>query len=571
MGVSAFAEVISLGAVLPFLGILISPEKVYAIPVINSFALSWGIASPDGLMFPLTAIFILAAIAAGVVRLLLLWMTTRISFAAGSDLSIEVYRRTLYQPYAVHLARNSSEVINSIGSKVSQAMAMLHQALVLFSSMVLMIALFCTLILVDRSTALLSILVFGSSYAAISWLIHRRLERNSHVLARESSRVIKALHEGLGAVRDVLLDGTQSVYCAIYRNADMPLRKARASNQFILTAPRYVMEATGMVLIAALAYWLSLHPDTRSNALPILGTLAVGAQRMLPALQASYSAWASIVGSRASVVDVLELLDQPLPVDAFRPVPSPLGLARAICVEDVNFRYRDDGPWVMRDINFTIAKGERVGFVGSTGSGKSTMLDLLMGLLEPTHGRLMVDGNPIEKNNRLAWQQTIAHVPQSIYLADASIAENIAFGVPSESVDIKRVRHAAEQAQISDFIESSSEGYAALVGERGIRLSGGQRQRIGIARALYKRASVLLFDEATSALDNATEQAVMDSIENLDRSLTVIMIAHRLTTVQRCDRIIQLEGGRIVAQGTFRELIAENSHFRTMANARADG
>jgi ATP-binding cassette subfamily B protein len=208
--------------------------------------------------------------------------------------------------------------------------------------------------------------------------------------------------------------------------------------------------------------------------------------------------------------------------------------------------------------------------VGSTGSGKSTLLDLLMGLLEPTHGRMVIDGVPIDQSNRLAWQQTIAHVPQSIYLADASIAENIAFGVPPGSVDLERVKRAAEQAQISSFIESSSQGYQAQVGERGIRLSGGQRQRIGIARALYKRASVLVFDEATSALDNATEQAVMESIEKLDRSLTVVMIAHRLTTVRRCDRVIQLESGRIVALGKYQDLIDQSQDFRAMASANGD-
>lgn len=570
MGVSAFAEVVSLGAVLPFLGVLISPDKVYLNPAVNSMAMAWGITSSAGLMLPLTAIFIVAALAAGAIRLLLLWATTRVSFAAGADLSIEVYRRTLYQPYAVHLSRNSSEVISGIGSKVSQAMTMLHQTLVLISSVVLLIALVAALLLVDPLTAVLSALGFGSAYAAISWLIHRRLEANSRLMARESSRVVKALQEGLGGVRDVLLDGTQSVYCSIYRDADVPLRKAQASNLFIGVAPRYAMEATGMVLIAALAYWLSLRFEGGNGALPVLGTLALGAQRMLPALQSSYAAWVNIVGSRASVLDALDLLDQPLPVDAFRPVPAPLGLAETICIEDVSFRYRNDAPWVVQGLDLTIAKGERVGLVGSTGSGKSTLLDLLMGLLEPTHGRMVIDGRPIDQGNRLAWQQTIAHVPQSIYLADASIAENIAFGVPPGSVDFDRVKRAAQQAQISDFIESSPHGYQAQVGERGIRLSGGQRQRIGIARALYKRASVLVFDEATSALDNATEQAVMDAIESLDRSLTVVMIAHRLTTVRRCDRIIQLEAGRVVAHGKFQELIEHNHQFRSMANANAD-
>jgi ATP-binding cassette subfamily B protein len=210
---------------------------------------------------------------------------------------------------------------------------------------------------------------------------------------------------------------------------------------------------------------------------------------------------------------------------------------------------------VLDDINFSIPKGARVGFVGHTGSGKSTVLDLLMGLLEANEGQILVDGQPISGNRLRAWQRSIAHVPQSIYLADTTLAENIAFGVPPDTIDLDRVQQAARQAQIADFIESSPEGYQAYVGERGIRLSGGQRQRIGIARALYKQASVLVFDEATSALDNATEQSVMDAIEGLSSDLTILLIAHRLTTVRRCDTIVELDHGRVVAQDTYEQLI----------------
>jgi len=301
----------------------------------------------------------------------------------------------------------------------------------------------------------------------------------------------------------------------------------------------------------------------------LLGALALGAQRMLPALQQIYGAWASIVGSRASLADALELLDQPLPAEVYQSAPAPLPFQDAIRFDAVRFRYNSDGPWVLDGLNLTIPKGARVGFVGSTGSGKSTTLDLLMGLLEPTHGQILVDGQPITGERQRAWQQTIAHVPQSIYLADTTLAENIAFGVPREAIDLDRVRQTARQAQIADFIESQPEGYHAFVGERGIRLSGGQRQRIGIARVLYKQASVLVFDEATSALDNATEQTVMDAIESFSRDLTILLIAHRFTTVQRCDTIIQIEHGQLVAQGSYAQLLEHSSSFRRMARAVA--
>jgi len=327
------------------------------------------------------------------------------------------------------------------------------------------------------------------------------------------------------------------------------------------------MEAIVMILFAALAYGISRENQAIVTALPVLGAMAIGAQRLLPVLQQGYVAWAGIAGSRASLADALDLLDQPLPVEALQPAPAPLHFQDAIRFDAVRFRYTNGGPWVLDGINLTVPKGARIGFVGSTGSGKSTALDLLMGLLMPTEGELLVDGRPVNGNRLRAWQRTIAHVPQSIYLADTTLAENIAFGVPRDAIDLQRIQQAARQAQIADFIESRPEGYNAFVGERGIRLSGGQRQRIGIARALYKQAGVLVFDEATSALDNATEQSVLDAIEGLSRDLTILLIAHRLTTVRRCDTIVELERGRVVAQGTYEQLLESSPSFRKMALA----
>jgi ATP-binding cassette subfamily B protein len=570
MLVSSFAEVVSLGAVLPFIGILTAPEEVLNYPLVADAVLAWGITSADQLVLPLTAAFVSAAAIAGTVRILLLWASTRIAFSSGADLGIEVYRRTLYQPYRVHVARNSSEVISGITNKVNGVVfGVLLPLLTLASSGVLFMVITFALIAIDPMVASVAAVGFGASYALITWMSRRKLHRNSQRIAYEQTQVIKALQEGLGGIRDVLLDGTQPVYCDIYQQADRPLRRAQGSNVFISVSPRPAMEALGMVLIAVLAYVLSRQAGGVATALPVLGALALGAQRLIPALQNIYSAWASITGSYASLADTIELLDQLLPEEVMQPAPVPLLFQDAIRFDDVRFHYISDGPWVLDGINLKIPKGANVGFVGSTGSGKSTMLDLLMGLLTPTKGALLVDGEPVKGNRLRAWQRTIAHVPQSIYLADTTLAENIAFGVPPGDIDLDRVKQAARQAQIASFIESRSEGYNAFVGERGIRLSGGQRQRIGIARALYKQASVLVFDEATSALDNATEQSVMDSIEGLGSDLTILLIAHRLTTVQRCDIIVELENGRVVAQGTYKQLLECSPSFRSAAFLKA--
>lgn len=563
MLVSAFSEMISLGAVLPFIGVLTAPEKVFNYPGVRVIADMIRITSPDQLVLPLVIVFALAAVVAGGIRVLLVWSNTRLSNAIGVDLSIEIYRRTLYQPYKVHISRNSSSVISGITDKTYSAVNVIQSLLTLASSGALLVALMTALLAIDPVTVLIAALVFGVSYGLITWLSGRKLQINSQRIARESTQVLKALQEGLGGIRDVLLTGTQRVYYETFRNALLPFRRAMASNTFIALSPRFAMEATGMVLIAGLAYGLSRQAGGVATALPVLGALALGAQRLLPALQQIYVAWAAIAGSQDSLAEAVELLNQPLPTEATAPEPEPLELRDSIVFKSVRFRYSEDSPWFC--LGFTILKGTRVGFVGSTGSGKTTTADLLMGLLEPIEGQILVDSQSILGERRRSWQRAIAHVPQSIFLADITVAENIAFGVRRNEIDMNLVRKAARQAQIDKFIESLRKGYNELVGERGIRLSGGQRQRIGIARALYKQASVLIFDEATSSLDNATEQAVMESIESLNRDLTILIIAHRLTTVKRCDQIIELAHGKVVAQGSYEQLLEQSHSFRNMA------
>lgn len=567
MLVSAFAEMVSLGAVIPFLGVLIAPDRVFSHPVVASVAGIFGITSAAELLFPLSAAFAGAAIVSGGIRMLLLWSSARLAYTSGSDLSIDIYRRTLYQPYQVHLARSSNEVSSILDYKVGYAVNVLLQMLYLVSSVMLIIALMLALLAIDAVVASAAAVSFGASYVLIAWLFRKRLGHNAQRIARETTQVIKAAQEGLGGIRDVLLDGTQPFFCNVYRQADYPLRMALGNNLFIAGSPRFIMETLGIVLIVILAYSLSHKAGGVAAYMPVLGALALGAQRLLPSLQQSYAAWSSILGSRTILAETLEFLDQPLPPEALQSAPTPLQFQEAIRFDAVHFRYGSDNPWVLDDFNLSITKGARIGIVGGTGSGKSTMLDLLMGLMEPSQGAILVDGLPISGERRRAWQRTIAHVPQSIYLADTTLAENIAFGVPQEEIDMERVRQAARQARIADFVENSAEGYNAFVGERGVRLSGGQRQRVGIARALYKQATVLVFDEATSALDNATEQEVMSAIEGLDRELTIIMVAHRLTTVKRCDSIVELCNGQVVAQGTYEHLLESSPSFRKMALA----
>jgi len=562
----AFSEVISLGAVIPFLGALTNPEKLFAQPYIANISTVIGINDSEQLVLPLTIIFIAAALLAAAFRLLLLWAKNRLVYASGTDLCANVYRRTLYQPYNVHLTRNSSEVISSITAKVSGVIGILDQITVLISSIVLMIFIVVVLIAINPLVAIVTFICFGLAYYLIAWSLRRKLIHNGHLIAEGRTEVIKTLQEGLGGIRDITLDGTQQMYCEVHRNAEYSLRRAIGNNNFIAGSPRFIIDATGMILIAILAYTLSRQTEGFASAIPMLGALALGATRLIPTLQQSYSAWSNIVGSQASLIDVLQLLKQEIPKEYTNLVVTPLPFRYAISFDKIYFKYAKKGPWVLNNLNLTIQKGSRIGFVGNTGCGKSTTLDLLMGLLKPSKGQILIDGLSLTDERRRPWQQIIAHVPQSIYLSDNTLAENIAFGTPLGDIDIERVKLAAKQANISEFIENKPNSYQELVGERGVRLSGGQRQRIGIARALYKKAKVLIFDEATSALDNSTEKSIMEAIDMLSRDLTIIIIAHRLTTVAHCDVIFELDKGRVVAQGRYHELLENSPSFREMAN-----
>jgi ATP-binding cassette, subfamily B, bacterial PglK len=559
MLLTSFAEVLSIGLVMPFLGVITAPERIFQMQAAQSVIQVFKLTEPAQLLLPITVAFGVATLIAGVMRLSLLWTNTRLSYAIGSELSINIYRRTLYQPYAVHCSRNSSEVINGITTKIDNSIGVIISIINIVSSGVMIMVILIALLSVDPVTALVAFGGFGLIYVFIIRFTRYRLLINSQIHARESTNVIKCLQEGLGGIRDLLIGGNQATYCQIYSNADLPLRRVQASNIFIGTSPRYAMEAFGMILIAGLAYSLTQQTDGITKAIPILGALAMGAQRLLPVLQQAYAAWTGIQGAQESLQDVIELLDQPLPDYAYQPASQPLPFKNNITLKLLGFRYNTQMPYVVKNINLSISKGSHIGFFGTTGSGKSTLLDIIMSLLQPTDGKLEIDGQAVTLSNQRAWQAHIAHVPQTIFLSDSSIEENIAFGTPKDQIDHERVRQAAQQAQIADTIESWNKQYQTFVGERGIRLSGGQRQRIGIARALYKQADVIILDEATSSLDNKTEQDVMQVIKGLSKDFTLLIVAHRLTTLKNCTQIVEIGEGGIKRICSYQDIVNKSA------------
>ena len=556
--VTAFFEIISLGAVLPFISAITQPDKLLEYSLVSYFAEIIGITNGSDLVLPVAVTFASAAILSGTLRLLLLWGSLQLGNGCGLDMAVEIYRRTLFQPYDTHISRSSSEIISGITLKVAAAAGVLLSVITLMSSIFLCFAIVTTLVLVNPFIAFSAAAIFISIYLIIAMLTRRKLEANSNITAREQNVVVKSLQEGLGSIRDVILDGTQKVYISHYQEAASKLRLAGSQNAFINQFPRFILESTALVLISIFVLSLNKSDESVSESLPLLAMLALGAQRLLPIVQQIYGNWSVIAGSRAGLSDILCLLEQPLPEKITMSLVEPMALNKSIDFKNVSYQYNSNLPMVVDDINFSIPKGACVGIIGGTGSGKSTTLDLLMGLLKPSIGSISIDGENISSDFlRSSWQRSLSHVPQNIYLTDSTIAENIAFGIPIDQINFDQVRKAAKQAQIADFIESKSDGYNAIVGEGGVALSGGQRQRIGIARALYKNASVILFDEATSALDDQTEEAVMMTIDGLSANLTMIIIAHRLTTLKNCTHIIEFKAGKISKIGNYQDIVNE--------------
>lgn len=549
MALSSFAEALSIGAVIPFLGVLTAPEQLLELPAFKPFARYLPTENAAQLLLPLMGAFCFLSIVSGAFKLLLAWSAARVANSIGGDISVSIYRRTLYQPYLTHISRNSSEIISGISGKANSVVGGTILPIVTILSASLMLTMVAsTLLVIEPVVAASAILGLAVCYLLISLIVRKKLSVASHLISKNSTKVIKVMQEALGGIRDIILDQSQEIFVNEFRVADVPLRHAQSSVQLIGVSPRFLLDSLGVVLISTIAIFLAQKPGGIGAAIPVLGALALGAQRLLPLLQQSYQSWASLRAGKSSLSDALDLLEQPMPRnDGFqagskRNVEEFMGLE----LNDVSFRYQSDSEWVLQKLSLRIKKGEIVGIYGASGAGKSTLIDIILGLLQPQHGQLLVNGRPVDSPERLSsWRSMLSHVPQEIYLFDASISENIAFGKFKSGIDANLVRAAADRAQLSSTIGAMSNQYETQVGERGAKLSGGQRQRIGIARALYKQAKFIILDEATSALDSETEKRVMSAIGGSEKDVTILMITHRTETLRHCDAVYRLDEGAL--------------------------
>ena len=553
MIIASFAEIFTLSSFIPFLNSLINQKQTFAG---NSYLLNFfpSINTNNSLQI-FAILFGLAASLSAALRLFNLWLNCRISAHISSDLSVSVFNKTLHQPYSYHLSTNTSELISATTLQVDCVGNLIFQFLKLLTALMLSIGVLIALLSFDLLASLISVAVFGGSYLLTAYAVKYKILYNGKIRLNSSKQQIKSLQEGLGAIRDLILDKNQHVYVNTFSKSDLSMRVASSNSIFLSSFPRFAVEALALVGISIVVLLFSLGTNDNTKIIPLVGILALGSQRLLPTLHQIYMAWAKIRNNLPGLFSVLSILENKIEEPTFTSLTSNSNQNfNSLSFKNVHFTYPNTESFVFKDLNFEIYAGDKIGIVGKTGSGKSTLVDLILGLLNPAIGSVSLNSQLLSNSIvKSSWHNLISHVPQSVYLTDASITQNIAFGIPYSSIDLNRVKEAAYMASINSFIESLPDGYEHFVGERGVRLSGGQRQRLGIARSLYRDSKVLLFDEATSALDVITEEKVIKSIEENNPHMTIIMVAHRLSTLKNCTRILYVKDESVV-ETTYSEI-----------------
>ncbi|MEE4200326.1 ABC transporter ATP-binding protein [Erythrobacter sp.] len=487
----------------------------------------------------IAALFLIAAAA----RFALLKAKLQFEENAAHIIGLRIFERALGQPYADFVARNSSDIISGMEKVRGLVAGVIGPAIDALLGLVMGIIISAALFLIAPVMALGVLAVLVPLYFVITRLSHSRLGQASQELSATFTQRVKLVQEGLGGIRDIKIGRAEKDILARFEAVDTRYRDAKIDSGLIAKSPALIIEGVALAFIVLAVALLALNDSGLLSALPVVGALAYGLRRLVPLWQQIYLLRSSLATYSGLLADIQELLTVPRET-SFAQRFEGSGRGHRIALDAVDFAYAEDQPAVLKHLDLAIEKGERIGLMGRSGAGKSTLVDLLSGLLLPTAGRILIDGEVLDETNCARWQAEIAHMPQSVFLLDDTIAANIAFGTHTE-IDHGRLWEAAGHAEIADYIAGLPQGSDTRVGERGVRLSGGQRQRIGLARALYRKPGFLILDESTSALDDETEARILGSIARLKSDLTILMIAHRRSTLRYCDRVFELGEGRL--------------------------
>jgi ABC-type multidrug transport system fused ATPase/permease subunit len=567
----AFMELIGIASIGPFMALVADINLLESNAIYNKLYVASGLNSSADFLFA-TGVGVLAMLGiASFLSIFTIWRLSLFSMQVGTEIADRLYQHYLRQNWLFHASGSSAQLTKQITTEASRVThSIIVQVMHLISRLVLAIFISAAVISYNPFIAIVGLLVFTSGYVGVYFLIRSRLIRNGIIISDTSTQRFRLMNEGFGGIKDLLLLNRTKDFIEQFNTNGKSLAHAQGTSIAYSQVPRYFMELIAFgTMIALVLILLKLHNGTLSQVLPVLAVYALAGFKLLPALQQIYGSITTIKGGLSgfdSIKPDLVASQMSLPNQdqstRHHDLPLPVG---KIALENITFAYPGKYEPALLNLSLTIPLNSTVGFVGESGSGKSTTIDLILALIEPQQGQLKIGDTVIDHNNKKAWQKQIGFVPQSIFLSEGTIAENIAFGLSPKEIDQDKVRQAASLAHLDGLISSLPDGLGTKVGERGVQLSGGQRQRIGIARALYNQASVLVFDEATSALDGITENIIMSAIHELAGQKTIILIAHRLKTVQQCDIIYMMEKGRVVDQGTYQGLVMNNEKFTKMA------
>ena len=574
--VSALSSGVMIGSIMPFLAVLSDPSRIETTPTLawayNTFGFLTTYSFLVGLGLTSFAVIVLSS----AIQIVKTWVVARFTTMRIHSISYRLFVTYLSQPYAFFLNRHSGDMAPRVFAETQQVVGQfLSPAAEFIAACMTTLTIVGLLLWVKPVVAIIAFLILGGIYGLIYISARRTLRQLGQVRVAANTARFRLAHESFAGIKAIKLLGRELAYLNRFEVPSIKMARVTTKVVVFSQVPQFALQAVALGGVILLSLVL-IDPVGMSSGtalgglLPVLGVFAFAGQRLMPELSKLYQSLTQIQASSAAVEAIHEdlVLRKSAAMLSTAPIVS-LGLRHSLCLEGVSYSYPNAEMAGVRNISLTIGAGEKIGIVGTTGSGKTTLADLLLGLLQPDQGRLVVDGKHINQDNLSAWMQGVGYVPQDIFLTDASVAENIALGVPPHEIDSKHVHKVAQIAQIDRFVEEElTEGYQTHVGERGVRLSGGQRQRIGIARAMYHNADLIVFDEATSALDNMTEAEVMHAIDSLPGDKTIIMIAHRISTVKHCDRIIVLDKGCVVGCDTFERLKEENPVFQRIAEPR---
>jgi ABC-type multidrug transport system fused ATPase/permease subunit len=564
---TALFEVVGIAAILPFMRLVAQPETLHTNEWLSRIYTAAGFTSERTMLIWMGVAVIVLVSISRLSAAFTVWLTNRSVWSMAHRLSVRLLERYLQLPYEFFLTHNSAELLKKLVADVNNLVTgVLLAGSTFIAQLVVALSIFSLLLIVQPRLALVAFGLFGGAYLLLHLVRHTLLTRLGRERIAADNVRFRTFSEALTGIKAIRTEGAGNYFLDRFEAASKRFTGVQPKIQLVSLIPRYIIEILAFGGILAIVLYLLVTGGEIVSAIPMLSLFALAAYRMLPALHEAFLAGAQVSQNLPAIDEVYEDMAGEAVIETIlEPEPARMDMRDRISLRSVSFQYSAGQLPVVSDIDIEIPRRSRVAFVGSTGAGKSTLVDIVVGLLMPQKGDLCVDDVPINSDNVASWLRLVAYVPQEVFLYDATVTENIAFGLEPEEIDGQRVREAARIAQLDSFIaEEMPSGYDTLIGERGVRLSGGQRQRLGLARAIYRRPEVLILDEATSALDGITEEALLSSLHNHFPDLTVIMIAHRLSTVKLCHAIHLIEQGRIVDSGTYAELLASNRTFQRM-------